>query len=102
MMLRTIWFTILIPTVLVAVACGAISFRLMPPGLWRVGPVIGVNWNGGAKARFGSVSIGYQSGNWLFETGVISSDELILECPFINVGPFFFNYCRPHIRSIDV
>ena len=60
-----------------------------------------VNWNGGAKARFGSVTVGYQSGNWLFERGIISDDGLILECPFINVGPFFFNYCRPHIRSID-
>jgi len=58
----------------------------MPSGLWRIGPVIGVNWNGGAQARFGSVIVGYQSGNWLFERGIISSNDLILECPFINVG----------------
>jgi hypothetical protein len=70
----------------------------MPSGLWRIGPVIGVNWNGGAKARFGSVTIGYQAANWLFEKGIISDDGLV----FINVGPFFFYYCRPRIPSIDV
>jgi hypothetical protein len=99
---KAIAFTMLIPIVLVAVICTAVSFRLIPSGLWRIGPVIGVNWNGGAKARFGSVTVGYQSGNWLFERGIISSNDLILECPFINVGPFFFHYCRPHIPSIDV
>jgi hypothetical protein len=99
---KAIAFTMLTPVVLVAVICTAISFRLMPSGLWRIGPVIGVNWNGGAKARFSSVTIGYQSANWLFERGIISDDGLILECPFINVGPFFFYYCRPHLPSIDV
>ena len=99
---KAIAFTMLTPVVLVAVICTAISFRLMPSGLWRIGPVIGVNWNGGAKARFSSVTIGYQSANWLFERGIISDDGLILECPFINVGPFFFHYCRPHIPSVDV
>ena len=87
---------------LIAVICAAISFHLTPSGLWRIGPIIGVNWNGGAKARFGSVTVGYQSANWLFEKGVISDDGLILECPFINAGHFFFYYCRPHIPSIDV
>jgi hypothetical protein len=101
-MLKAIAFTMLVPVALVTVICAAISFRLMPSGLWRIGPVIGVNWNGGAKARFGSVTVGYQSDNWLFERGIISDDGLILECPFINVGPFFFHYCRPHIPSIDV
>jgi hypothetical protein len=101
-MLKAIAFTMLVPVALATVICAAISFRLMPSGLWRIGPVIGVNWNGGAKARFGSVTVGYQSGNWLFERGIISDDGLILECPFINVGPFFFHYCRPHIQSIDV
>jgi hypothetical protein len=67
----------------------------MPSGLWRIGPVIGVNWNAGSKARFGSV--GYQSANWLFEKGVISDDGLLLECRFINAGPFFFDYRRRHI-----
>jgi len=99
---KAIAFTTLTPVVLVAVICTAISFRLMPSGLWRIGPVIGVNWNGGAKARFSSVTIGYQSANWVFERGIISDDGLILECPFINVGPFFFYYCRPHLPSIDV
>ena len=99
---KAIAFTMLALIVLVAVICAAISFRLTPSGLWRIGPVIGVNWNGGAQARFGSVTVGYQSGSWLFERGIISDDGLILECPFINVGPFFFHYCRPHIRSIDV
>jgi hypothetical protein len=99
---KAIAFTILTPVVLVAVICAVICFRLMPSGLWRIGPVIGVNWNGGAKARFGSVTVGYQSSNWLFERGIISDDGLILECPFINVGPFFFHYCRPRIRSIDI
>ena len=99
---KTIAFTMLTLFVLVAVICAAISFRLMPSGLWRIGPVIGVNWNGGAQARFGSVFVGYQSGNWLFEGGIISSNDLTLECPFINVGPFFFHHCRPHIPSIDV
>jgi hypothetical protein len=101
-MLKAIAFTTLVPVALATVICAAISFRLMPSGLWRIGPVIGVNWNGGAKARFGSVTVGYQSGNWLFERGIISDDGLILECPFINVGPFFFHYYRPHIPSIDV
>jgi hypothetical protein len=101
-MLKAIAFTMMVPAALVAVMCAAISFRVMPSGLWRIGPVIGVSWNGGAKARFGSVTVGYQSGNWLFETGIISDDGLILECPFINGGPFFFHYCRPHIPSIDV
>ena len=97
---KAIAFTMLTLVVLVAVT--TISFRLLPSGLWRIGPVIGVNWNGGAKARFSSVTIGYQSANWLFERGIISDDGLILECPFINVGPFFFYYCRPHLPSIDV
>jgi hypothetical protein len=101
-MSKAIAFTMLTPVVLVAVICTAVSFRLMPSGLWRIGPVIGVNWNGGAKARFGSVTVGYHSTNWLFERGIISDDGLISECPFINVGPFFFYYCRPHIPSIDV
>jgi len=99
---KAIVFTMLVPVALVTVICAAISFRLMPSGLWRTGPVIGVNWNGGAQARFGSVTVGYQSGTWLFERGIISDEGLILECPFINVGPFFFHYCRPHIPSIDV
>jgi hypothetical protein len=99
---KALVFAMLVPVALVAVICAAISFRLMPSGLWRIGPVIGVNWNGGAQARFGSVTVGYQSGTWLFERGIISDEGLILECPFINVGPFFFHYCRPHIRSIDV
>ena len=99
---KAIAFTMLTLIVLVAVICAAISFRLTPSGLWRIGPVIGVNWNGGAQARFGSVTVGYQSGTWLFERGIISDEGLILKCPFINVGPFFFHYCRPHIRSIDV
>jgi hypothetical protein len=85
---KAIAFPTLTPVVLVAVICTALSFRLMPSGLWRIGPVIGVNWNGGSKARFGSV--GYQSANWLFEKGIVSDDGLILECPFINAGPFFF------------
>jgi hypothetical protein len=101
-MLKAIAFTMLVPVALATVICAAISFRLMPSGLWRIGPVIGVNWNGGAKARFGSVTVGYQSANWLFERGIISGNDLILECPFINVGPFFFYHCRPHIPSIDV
>ena len=99
---KALAFTMLTPVVLVAVICTAMSFRLMPSGLWRIGPVIGVNWNGGAKARFGSVTVGYQSSSWLFERGIISSNDLILEYPFINVGPFFFHHCRPHIPSIDV
>jgi hypothetical protein len=73
-MLKAIAFTMLTPVVLVAIICAAISFRLMPSGLWRIGPVIGVDWNGGAKARFGSATVGYQSGNWLFERGIISDD----------------------------
>ena len=97
---KAIAFTMLTLVVLVAVT--TISFRLLPSGLWRIGPVIGVNWNGGAQARVGSVTVGYQSGIWLFERGIISDDGLILECPFINGGPFFFHYCRPHIPSIDV
>ena len=76
-MLKAIAFTMMVPAALVAVMCAAISFRVMPSGL-------------------------YQSGNWLFETGIISDDGLILECPFINGGPFFFHYCRAHIPSIDV
>jgi hypothetical protein len=99
---KAIAFLTLTPFVLVAVICAAIFFRLMPYGHWRIGPVIGVSWNGGSKARFGSVTVGYQSANWLFEKGVISDDGLILECPFINVGPFFFYYCRPHIPLIGV
>jgi hypothetical protein len=55
-MLRSVLFTMLVPVALVAVICAAISFRLMPTGLWRIGPVIGINWKGGAKARFGSVT----------------------------------------------
>jgi hypothetical protein len=101
-MLKAIAFTMVVPVALVTVICAAISFRLVPAGLWRIGSVIGVNWNGGAKARFGSVTVGYHSGNWLFERGIISDDGLILECPFINVGPFFFHHCRPHIPSIDI
>jgi hypothetical protein len=45
---KAIVFTMLVPVALVTVICAAISFRLMPSGLWRIGPVIGVNWNGGA------------------------------------------------------
>jgi hypothetical protein len=101
-MSEVIAFTMLTPVVLVAAICAAISFHLVPSGLWRIGPVIGVNWNGGAKARFGSVTVGYQSAKWLFGRGIISDDGLILGCPFMNVGPFFFHYCRPHIPSIDV
>ena len=48
---KAIAFTMLTVIVLVAVICAAISFRLTPSGLWRIGPVIGVNWNGGAQAR---------------------------------------------------
>jgi len=69
---KAIAFTMLTLIVLVAVICAAISFRLTPSGLWRIGPVIGVNWNGGAQARFGSVTVGYQSGSWLFERGTQS------------------------------
>jgi hypothetical protein len=100
-MSKAIAFTMLTPVVLVAVICTAISFRL---AFWPLEnrPVIGVDWNGGAKARFGSVTVGYQSANWLFERGIISDDGLISECPFINVGPFFFYHCRPHIPSINV
>src|ERR1700730_9209847 len=87
---KAIAFTMLTLIVLVAVICAAIRFRLTPSGLWRIGPVIGVNWNGGAQARFGSVTVGYQSGSWLFERGIISDDGLILECPFINAGPSSF------------
>ena len=101
-MSKAIAFTMLIPIVLVAVICTAISCRLMPSGLWRIRPIIGVNWNGGRRPRIGSVTVGYQSANWLFEKGIISDDGLISECPFINAGPFFFYYCRPHIPSIDV
>jgi hypothetical protein len=97
-MSKAIAFTMLTPVVLVAVICAAISFHLTPSGLWRIGPVIGVNWSGGAKARFGSVT-GYQSGNWLFETGIISDDGLTLEYPFINVAPFFFTL--PSTHSVD-
>src|SRR6266404_5429796 len=99
---KAIAFTMLNLIVLVAVICAAITLRLTHSFLLRIGPFIGVNWNGGAQALFGSVTVGYQSGSWLFERGIISDDGLILECPFINVGPFFFHYCRPHIRSIDV
>jgi len=70
---KAIAFTMLTPVVLIAMIFTAMSFRLMPSGLWRVGPVIGVNWNGGAKARFGSVTIGDQSASWLFERGIIST-----------------------------
>ena len=101
-MSKAIAFTMLTLAVLVAVICTAISFRLMPAGLWKIGPVIGLSWNGGAEARIGPVTVGYQSTNWLFERGAISDDDLTLECPFINVGPFFFYYCRRHIPSIDV
>ena len=48
---KAIVFTMLVPVALATVICAAISFRLMPSGLWRIGPVIGVNWNGGAQAR---------------------------------------------------
>jgi hypothetical protein len=58
---KALAFTMLTPVVLVTVICTAISFRLMPSGLWRIGPVIGVNWNGGAKARVDPVTVGYQS-----------------------------------------
>jgi hypothetical protein len=88
-MLKAIALATLVPVTLIMVICAAISFRLIPSGLWRIGPVIGVNWNGGAKARFGSVTVGYQSANWLFRRGIISDDGLISECPFINVGPFW-------------
>jgi hypothetical protein len=101
-MLRVIAFTLLVPVVLVTVICAAISFRVMPHGLWRIDPVTGISWRGGAKARIGPVTVGYQTENWLFERGIISDDGLILECSFINVGPFFFNFCRPHIRSIEI
>jgi hypothetical protein len=70
---KAIAFTMLTPVVLIAMIFTAMSFRLMPSGLWRVGPVIGVNCNGGAKARFGSVTIGDQSASWLFERGIIST-----------------------------
>ena len=76
-MLKAIALTTLVPVALITVICAAISFRLMPSGIWRIGPVIGVNWNGGAKARFGSVTVGYQSGTWLFERGIISDDEVL-------------------------
>jgi hypothetical protein len=66
-MLKAIALATLVPVTLITIICAAISFRFMPSGLWRIGPVIGVNWNGGALARFGSVIVGYQSGNWLFE-----------------------------------
>jgi len=99
---KAIAFTMLIPIGLVTVIYTAASFRLIRSGLWRIGPVIDVNWNGGAKARFGSVTVGCHSANWLFEKGIISDDGLISECPFINAGPFFFYYCRPHIAAIDV
>jgi hypothetical protein len=72
-MLKAIALATLVPVTLIMVICAAISFRLTPSGFWRIGPVIGVNWNGGAKARFRSVTVGYQSGNWLFERGIISS-----------------------------
>ena len=101
-MLKAVTFTMLVPIALVAVLCAAISFRFTPPGLWRIGPVIVFNWDGGSKARFGSVTVGYVSGNWLFERGVIADDRLRLECPFLNVGPFGFNYCRPRVRTLDV
>jgi hypothetical protein len=71
---KAIAFTMLTPVVLVAVICTAISFRFMSSGLWRIGPVIGVNWNGGAKARFGSVTVGYQgtSNNTRFRRFLLS------------------------------
>ena len=84
---------------LVVVICATISLRLMLYGLWRIGPVAGVSWNGGAKARVGSVTIGYQAENWPFERGVISDDGLVLECPFINAGPFFLQLL-PSAHSI--
>ena len=59
-MLKAIALTTLVPVALITGICAAISFRLMPSGLWRIGPVIGVNWNGGAEARFGSVFAGYR------------------------------------------
>jgi hypothetical protein len=85
---------------LVAVICTAVSFRLIPSGLWRIGPVIGVNWNGRAKARFGSVTVGYQSAHWPFEKGIISDDGLISECSFINAGPFLL-LLLPSTHSVD-
>ena len=57
-MLKAIALTTLVPVALITGICAAISFRLMPSGLWRIGPVISVNWNGGALARFGSVIVG--------------------------------------------
>jgi hypothetical protein len=39
-MLKVIAFTMVVPVALVTVICAAISFRLMPSGLWRIGPVI--------------------------------------------------------------
>jgi hypothetical protein len=29
----------------------------------------------------------------------VATDRL---APFVNVGPFFFICCRPHVRSIDI
>ena len=98
-MSKAIAFTMLTTVVLVAVICAAISFHLTPSGLWRIGPVIDGNWSSGAKARFGSVTVGYQSANWLFETGIISDDGVTLEYPFINVAPFFFTL--PSTHSVD-
>ena len=78
---KAIAFTMLIPIGLVTVIYTAASFRLIRSGLWRIAPVIDVNWNGGAKARFGSVTVGCHSANWLFEKGIISDDGLISESP---------------------
>jgi hypothetical protein len=101
-MLKWIAVTILVPIAIVAVVCIASSFHLLPYGGWRIGPMTGYSWNGGARAHFGSVTIGYHSGNWLLERGFISDDGLISACSFVNIGPFFLTYCGPHIRSTDV
>ena len=45
-MLKAIALTTLVPVALITVICAA--------------TVIGVNWNGGAEARFGSVFAGYR------------------------------------------
>jgi hypothetical protein len=48
-MLKAIALATLVPVTLIMVICAAISFRLIPSGLWRIGPVIGVNWKGGRR-----------------------------------------------------
>ena len=50
---KAIVFTMLVPVALVTVIYAAISFRLMPSGLWRIGPAIAVNSKKGAIDRCG-------------------------------------------------